>query len=105
MKAYAHIYSMICIFKVVPLNGHLREPCIPPQTFKNTIWSVDLEESYFKYFHNYLIFPGRIFFHGNKTVQSEWDLKLSSKDINFLMQFEIGSESNYRNGFVPQRVY
>lgn len=75
-----------------------------PQNFQRHNFGVDLEESHFKYSHNYLIFPGTIFFSGNKTVQSEWELKLSSKDINFLMQFEIGSESNYKNGFVPQHV-
>lgn len=75
MQAYAHIYSMICILKVVPLNGHLRKPCIPPKPSKTQFWSVDLEESHFKYFHNYLIFPGRNFFfwkqNCSKRVGSE----------------------------------
>lgn len=71
MQAYAHIYSMICILKVVPLNGHLRKPCIPPKPSKTQFWSVDLEESHFKYFHNYLIFPGRNFFFWKQNCSKQ----------------------------------
>lgn len=104
MQTYAHIYSIICIFKVVPLNGHLREPCIPPKTFNGTILELIQRNHILSILTIISSFQGGFFFSGNKTVQSEWELKLSSKGINFLMQFEIGSESNYRNGFVPQHV-